>query len=298
MRKIEGYFLVIIAGAFYGTIPIFANILKDRQVSTLEQVVIRLGLAVLLFLIYYGIFRKKSLRIKPRDYLHFAWFGLVGIALFFSAYMSAAVLTSVTITVLLLYTQPIYTMLISRFVLKKKIPPSGWISVLLSLAGIAIIFRIWALEFDTFSIGHIFGLAAGLIYSIYIVFMGRFSPRYGSPVCTFWSFGFGFLWMIPIWFIMNKVFPIESVSALNLNLNGLTWFILVGFMLSSLAAYLLFNQGLKTVPPHRAGILILSEPLAAILLGIIILGQKLVLTDILGGILILTAFFIIKRKSA
>ena len=298
MRKIEGYFLIIIAGVLYGTIPIFATLLTDRQVSTLEQIVVRLALALIILWLYFGLSKTKSLRIKTRDYWHFAWFGLVGIALFFSAYMSAAVLTGVTVTVLLLYTQPIYTLLISRFILKKKIQPRGLISIGLSLAGIAVMFRIWALEFQSFSIGHIFGLAAGLIYSIYIVFMGKFTPRYGSPVCTFWSFAFGLLWMIPIWYIMNHIFPTASVSSLNINISSTGWILMIGFTLSTMAAYLLFNQGLKTVEPHRAGVLILSEPLAAIVLGTAILGQKLVSTDILGGLLILTAFFIIKRSNA
>ena len=297
MRKIEGYFLVIIAGVLYGTIPIFATLLTNRHISTLEQIVVRLSLALAVIALYFGFAQAKSLRIKARDYLHFCWFGLVGIALFFSAYMSAAVLTGVTVAVLLLYTQPIYTLIISRFFLKRKVHPSGLISIALSLAGIAVMFRIWAMEFRTFSIGHVFGLLAGLIYSIYIVFMNKFSPRYGSPVCTFWSFAFGLLWMIPIWYIMNRVFPTASVSALNVHIDAVSGLILAGFTVATLLAYLLFNQGLKTVEPHRAGVLILSEPLAAIILGVFILDQKLVLTDILGGLLILTAFFIIKKSN-
>jgi len=297
MRKIEGYFLIIFSGFLYGTIPIFATLLKDRHVSTLEQIVIRLVISLVFFLLYYKFYKNLSFKIKPADYKHFVWFGLVGIAMLFTLYMSAAVLTSVTIADLLLYTQPVYTLLISRFILKKHIKLSGLVAICLSLLGIAVIFRVWAIEFESFSIGHLFGLGAGLCYGIYIIFTSKFAPRYGSPVTTFWSFLFGVLWLIPIWLLLKSYLPIKEVTTLNLNLDYLTWLILIGFALvSTIMAYLIFNHGIRTVEPHRAGVLILAEPLLAIALGALLLGQKIVLTDLLGGLLILTAFFILKRK--
>jgi len=73
--------------------------------------------------------------------------------------------------------------------------------------------------------------------------------------------------------------------------------LLIGFaLLPTLLAYLLFNYGLKSVESHRAGVLILSEPLAAILMGAVILGQNLQLTDLLGGILIVFSFLLVKKQ--
>jgi DME family drug/metabolite transporter len=292
MRKFEGYFLIILSGALYGTIPIFATLLARLNVSTMEQIFVRLFLSIIAFMLFFLIARGKLPKLEGRDYKYFFIFGLGGIALLFSLYMSAAVMTSVTITVLLLYTQPIYTLILSKLIFKKKISPWGVAAIVLSLAGVAVIFKIWSLHWQQFGLGHIFGLCSGLLYSIYIIFMRIYSRKYITSTITFWSFLFGLAWLILLWPIYRVAFPMPEVSSLRINLELNAWLLLLGFtIIPTLMAYLIFNHGIKHVEPHKAGVLVLTEPLAAIIMGALILSQAMVLTDLLGGLLILTAFF-------
>jgi drug/metabolite transporter, DME family len=297
MHKTEGHIFIILGGIFYGTIPIFATLLSRYDVSTIEQICIRLTLCILIFLTYFGISKNKRLSLQKQDYPKFFLFGLVGIALFFTLYLSAAVMTSVTVTVLLLYTQPIYTLILSRLLLKKSITLTGFLAVALAISGIAVIFKIWSIDWEQFGLGHLFGALTGLCYSIYIFFMRKHTPKYGTTVVTFWSFLFGLIWMIPIWIIFRITFDIPEMTSFSLNLPTNAWLLLLGLTaIPTLIGYLVFNHGMKYVEPHKAGVLVLSEPLSAILMSALILSQPLVLTDLLGGVLILISFFMAKRE--
>jgi DME family drug/metabolite transporter len=297
MRRLEGYFLIIIAGVLYGTIPIFATLLSSYQVSTIEQIFIRLLFSLAVFSLFVLFVRGHSLRISPRDYIQFFFFGLYGTSLFFTLYVSAAVMTSVTVTVLLLYTQPIFTLIITRLFFRRRVHAGGYIAILLALIGVCIIFRIWSVKWQDFSLGHIFALATGFLYSIYIIFMRIQTQKYSTLTVTYWAFFFGLIWLVPLWYIMRLAFHNPTISAVSLNLPGNAWLLLLGFaILPTIMAYLIFNHGMRTVEPHRAGVLVLSEPLGAIIMGALILGQRLYWTDIIGGIFILIAFLIIKRQ--
>ncbi|MBD3219253.1 MAG: EamA family transporter [candidate division Zixibacteria bacterium] len=297
MAAIGGHFFIIIAGVFYGTIPIFATLLSRYQVSTVEQIFIRLALSISIFLVYVLVSQRRSLRLQRGDYLHFFFFGLAGIALFFTFYVTAAVMASVTMAVLLLYTQPIFTLLLSRLLYKRQIQAAGYIGILLALFGVAVIFRVWDIKWADFGLGHIFGLMTGLLYSVYIIFMSRKTPKYNTLTVTFWSFLFGLIWLLPLWFVMHLIFKNPVITGLDISLPANAWLLLLAFTIcTNIIAYLTFNHGMKTVEPHRAGVLVLSEPLVAIILGAALLGQLLLWTDLIGGILILASFLIVKRR--
>ena len=297
MQARGGYFLIIIAGVFYGTIPVFATLLSRYDVSTAEQVFVRLALSVAIFLAYVLFAGRPSLRLIPRDYLHFFFFGLAGIALFFTLYMTAAVMASVTVAVLLLYTQPIFTLILSRVLYKKQVRTSGYVAILLALTGVAVIFRVWGISWSDFGLGHIFGLITGFLYSVYIIFMSRKTQKYTTLTVTFWSFLFGLIWLVPLWLILHLAFKNPVMTGLDFSLPVNAWLLLLAFTLcTNIIAYLVFNHGMRTVEPHRAGVLVLSEPLVAIMLGAALLGQALLLTDLIGGVLILVSFLIVKRR--
>src|SRR5260370_38319574 len=51
-------------------------------------------------------------------------------------------------------------------------------------------------------------------------------------------------------------------------------------------AYLLYGRGLRTVPAPVAVTLGLAEPVVAAILGIVVLGERLTITDIVGLVLV------------
>ena len=150
----KGYLFIIFSGILYGTIPIFATLLEQLNIPVLEQIVIRLVVSVILLSLFLKTIMKKSLHLGRQDLKHVIIFSLLGITLLFSFYLSAAVLAGVTIAVLLLYTQPVYTVILSRLILKEKINCQAIIAVILCLAGVAFIMEVWSLELSRFSVAY------------------------------------------------------------------------------------------------------------------------------------------------
>jgi drug/metabolite transporter (DMT)-like permease len=297
----KGYFYIASSGILYGTIPIFATYLSRYEVSTIQQVILRIAICLVVFLIYNRLNPNSSLRLKSSDYKHFGWFGLVGIALFFMFYLSSAVLVGVATAVLLLYTQPVYTLILSALLLKEKISIYGILAAVLSLVGVIVIVQIWDLKQSGFSFGHVCGLLSGLGYSIYIIFMRKFAghKHYPSLTITFWSFLSGLIWLLLLWPVFMVIFSEPEISAISLPLDWRIWLFLLGFaLLPTLFAYLLFNRGIATVQSHRAGLMVLLEPVSAVLMGWLLLNQTLKSTDLAGGVLIISALLILQFDRA
>ncbi len=59
-------------------------------------------------------------------------------------------------------------------------------------------------------------------------------------------------------------------------------------LVATALAYALFARGLARVPVATAATLSLAEPLTAALLGVVVLGERLTLAGVVGGLLVLT----------
>ncbi len=76
------------------------------------------------------------------------------------------------------------------------------------------------------------------------------------------------------------------------------WLLLLAFALFGTAVpYLLTNVGIKNIDASAAAIILLLDPICAVIFGIIFLGQPLLLWQAIGAILILIASVLIALES-
>ncbi len=76
------------------------------------------------------------------------------------------------------------------------------------------------------------------------------------------------------------------------------WLYLLAITFSTgLVALAIYYFGLKRIPASRATILELTWPLSAVVIGYVHFGQRLSLTQILGGIVLITAVYLIARDA-
>jgi len=85
---------------------------------------------------------------------------------------------------------------------------------------------------------------------------------------------------------------------LSFNLSGTIWLYILGFAIfANIIPHLFYYAGTLKVQSSIAGIILLLEPVSATLLAAIFLGQMLTWNIFIGGIFVLTANWIILRKS-
>jgi drug/metabolite transporter (DMT)-like permease len=162
------YWYLIIAGILYGIIAPGGQFLLDRGLSLYEVSFYR---SLLVFVILLPVVLIKPGRFMlGRDKIPFyALYGLIGGLLELSLFTGIALGVPVALTVLLLYTQPVWTIFIGRLVLGERLSRVKLLSALLGLAGLVVLLQSW----ETGSAGSLYGiaaaLAAGVLLSLWVI---------------------------------------------------------------------------------------------------------------------------------
>lgn len=215
---------------------------------------------------------------------------LSGIFLGFHFYFWIASLkfTSISSSVVLVTTQPVFVAVLGYLFLKEGIGKIGLAAVIFAMIGSYLIAR-GDLAIDTVHLkGDLLAVGGALAAGLYL-FIGRFvRPRVD---------------LIPYVF---TVYGIASVTILLLGVAGGTWHApaagsdyLIFFLLAlgpTILGHNLYNYALRHLPAFPVGMSILGEPVLATIWGMIIFKEYPILSTIIGGaIIILSVVMVMSR---
>jgi len=183
-------------------------------------------------------------------------------------------------------------MLLSALFFREKIGP-----VKLAALGIAFIGCICTTGLLSNGVGRVStlgiltGIGSGFGYALYSIFGTAALKKYNTVTVTAYTFLVSALALLP--FCADRAFfALFAGPGVVTNALGLT-------LLSTLAPYLLYTQGLQYTEPGKASVLAFSEPLVATLAGILFFRERPTAGGILGILLIFASLFLVnhKRKS-
>lgn len=202
------------------------------------------------------------------------------------SYFIAIKNTNIANAVLLLYTAPIYVAILSPIFLKEKITSRILLCLILSMLGVILIIDPYALDVQSITFkGIFFGLLSGFFYSLITITSRYLKKDIKESIQTIWTCFIAILLLLPFAFYIS-LYDI---------LKNLPWLILIGVFSTALSIFLYF-KGLKTVPASKASIIMLLEPVCAMLLSFVFLSEVPKTVSIIGGILILSSSYILTRK--
>jgi drug/metabolite transporter (DMT)-like permease len=301
-RKTDALFQVALAGILFGTIPIFAALLRKQNVSAVVQVFFRLSVTAAILAPFLWRLTNRKLRItNRRDILICAVNGFLLFGAFFTYIFSISLGTPVAKAVLLTYIYPLFTVLLGAILLKESVNGSRLLSIVLAMSGAAIVMEFW-------SIDSIAGIRAGEALAISnsflsacIIVLGRYIGRDNKELhplsLTFFSFVFALLWLTVVTFALrfSSLQVISSGVGFDLHIGALPC--LLGMaVISTLVPYLLLYFGLRKIEAATASIILLLEPISVFVMGKVILSEPIGLSQIIGGICILAAVFVSSRS--
>ncbi len=295
----SSYLSLIIAAICFGTIPVFSSYLTFFGVSSLQQALFRTAFTVLYIFIGLGIaYSFHNITIKRKHLMHFIIYGLIGVALGLIVYITAiAIGTPVVVAVSLTYLYPAITLILGRIMLQELITPIRLIAVPLSIAGaIVVSLPIFPLVVVAPLAGIILALSNAVFAAIYMVLGRKWSGHegYRPSVATFWGYFFALLWMIPIILIISLFISDPRIVGIQLILPVPAWLLLIGFaLIATTIPYLLTNIGVKKVDASAASIILLLDPISAVIFGFMFLGQPVALWQAVGAALIFLATILI-----
>lgn len=291
------YWYLITAGILYGIIAPGGQLLLDRGLSLYEVSFYR-SLLVFVILLPVVLIRPGRFMLNRDKIPFYALYGLIGGLLELFLFTGIALGVPVALTVLLLYTQPIWTIFIGRLVLGERLTGVKLLSALLGLAGLVVLLQSW----EAGSAGSLYGiaaaLAAGVLLSLWVI-LGKRSAMLDQHYITTtfgWS-GFASVWLLLLLPVMDLLVVDKGLLRLSLGLSPADWAYLTAFaVLGGALPHLLFYRSLDRLSASVAGIILLLEPVSATIIAWAFFSQKIGLYILIGGAFILLSNYLIIRN--
>lgn len=263
MKKIA-VILVLIAGTLWGIIGYFVRGLQSQGLNSMQIVVIRMSLAAVMFSIFAVIFDRKIFRIKLKHLWCFLGTGIVSVATFSFCYFMCMTYASLSVASILLYTAPIFVMLMSVILFREKLNMQKIVSLVLAFCGCLLVTGVFVSDTKISVAGIIFGLLSGLCYALYSIF-SRFALNrdYSPMTITLYTFIFASIASL-------CVTDIKPVITLMTKSTGDLVFCLLFALLSAVLPYLTYTLSLKYIKASTASIMATVEPVVATITGAII----------------------------
>ena len=282
--------LILIAACFWGSMGIFVRRLTTFGFDSIQIVSIRVTLAALIFSLF-GLIRDRSgFRISLRDIPLFLGLGIGSILFFTVCYFAAITIMPLSTAAILLYTSPIWIMLMSALFFHEKINSRKVIALFLAFGGCVLVSGISG-DGITFT-GLLLGLGSGIGYGLYSI-LGTVALRKYSPyTVTTYTF---LIAAVGSW-IICRPFDMLSRFEKSDSLTELVLFCIMTALVTAVIPFLAYTLGLRSVEASKAGIIATIEPVVATLVGIICFSETLTILSGIGIVLVLTAVLILNKK--
>ncbi len=291
-RRGIGPALIILAGCFWGSMGIFVRKLNTYGFSAIQIVSIRITLAALTFCLLLLIRDRAGFRISLRDLPLFVGLGFGSILFFTVCYFSAITIMPLSTAAILLYTSPIWIMLMSVLFFHEKLNRRKVLALAMAFAGCVLVSGISGEGITP--AGLLLGLGSGIGYGLYSILGIVALRRYSPYAVTTWTF---LIAAAGSWLICGPADMLSKFAGAA-DLPFLLFFCCLTALITAVIPFLSYTLGLRTVEASRAGILATVEPMVATLIGILVFSEPLTLLSGLGILLILSAVILLNRKSA
>ena len=293
-HKTNGTLLIILAGIFWGSMGIFVRGLTALAGFTSIQIVcVRLTVAALTFALILLIKDARSFRIRIKDIPLFLGLGFCSILFFTTCYFTAIRMMTLSIAAILLYTSPIWVMLLSLLLFHEKMTRPKFLALVISFLGCIFVSGIGSGGSAVTPAGILIGLGAGLGYGLYSILGTLALRRYSTYTVTAYTFvtaAAGSLFISSLPDLWHKITACTSKPYLYILI------VLTG-LVTAVIPFLLYTLGLEQVEASRAAILATIEPMVATLIGVVVFHEYLTVLSVLGILCILAAIVLLNHPS-
>lgn len=231
--------------------------------------------SLLLLLIFIGLKQKFTFPQFKKDTIHIILSGISMATCWLFLY-EAYQQIGVSMATLLYYTGPIFVMILSPIVFKEKLTTQKLVSISIVILGVYLLNRHTTNPQYTI-IGAFYGIFAAILYAGMVIFNKKAESVDGlekSLIQLLTSFV-----VITLYMIVTRGF--------NIPFRGMNWLpVLALGMTTGIGCYLYFSP-LKALPVQTVAISGYLEPLSAVLLSVILLGESLSSLQLLGAFCII-----------
>jgi drug/metabolite transporter (DMT)-like permease len=284
--KFVGVLLIAISASAFGAMAVFARFTYEAGADVYGLLVVRFLLATVALA---AVMRLQGLRLPPwRRVLALAAMGGIGYVGQSYCFFSALNHAQASLVALLLYLYPLFVTVLAAIFLKERLTGAAITALVLCSLGAGLTVG----GGEGSALGIALGLAAALIYSVYIIVGARLTPGVHPVATTAIVCGAAAL-------VYTGVALLRTAAGVPPAFPGtaLGWLALVAIaLLSTVLAILTFFAGLQRLGAAQASMLSTLEPVVTVVLAALLLGEHIGPTQAIGGGLILAGVLWLTRR--
>jgi len=284
---IEVIFAVIIWGMSF-----IATKLALRDLAPVTVVWLRFGMGVIILAIATGM-RKQFTLPEKKEWIYFAILGFLGITFHQWLQSTGLVTSQASTTAWIVATTPVFMVILGFIFLHEKFDKIQLIGIVLAILGVVLVVgkgNIRGLfKGDFGEAGDLLILISAVNWAVFSILSRRGLEKHQASLMMFYVMSFGWLFS-SLLFISGGNFQ---------DIRNLTWTSLVGIgflgIFCSGLAYIAWYDGLKAIPASQLGAFLYIEPLVAVIVAWIILGELLLPVTLIGGAIILLGVRLVQK---
>ncbi len=281
MKKYFSFGLIIISAIMWGIISLFSKPLMNMGFNSMQLVFMRGLISCISLGIFILIINPSLFKIKLKDLPLFIAGGILSFTLCIACYMGSIDQNGAGVAGMLMYTSPIWAVIISAFLFKEKIGLFKIIALIGVIAGVVMVSLGGELKITL--TGALLGIGSGIGCSFITIFSKLSSNKGYSPLTLQFyvfttalivSFPFASGWEIP-----------EMISV---DYMSLLYFALISIV-STVVPYVIYSFAMKKVSASTGGILASLEVVVCALTGFIAYDENIGVVGVAGIVVMLAA---------
>ena len=286
-------FLVMLAGCLWATLGLFVRHFNDVGLTSMEILEARNILSAAALFLFLGLFRRELLRVRAKDLWCFAGGGIGSVILFNYCYFQTIQRSSLSVAAILLYTSPIFVLLLSVPLFGEKLTKKKVFCLIMAFTGCALAGGLASDGMNLSWVTLLLGLGSGFGYGLYSIF-GTFALRKYQPLTvTTYAFLFGAAGAL----LLCNPAQIARVICESGQPGRLVLLITVTAFVTAVLPYLLYTVGLSRMRASAAAIMASIEPVVATTAGALVFGEALTVPAFAGIALVLGAIVVLNAKT-
>lgn len=289
MKTIAPRGKIIISMIIWGTIGLFV---RGIDLNSIEIAFFRAFLGSAFLIIISSINKDKINKEKLKSNLFILSLSGLALGINWIALFQAMKYTTISNATLSYYFAPVFITIFSLILFKEKMTVKNILCLLGAVLGLFLIIKSGDNEtangFNHIN-GILYGLAGALLYAI-VVILNKYMKDIPGFQATLVQLSVAAIVLIP------AVFFTSSIKLDQIDIKTWILILIIGIVHTGIA-YVLYFSSIKDVKSQSIAILSYIDPIVAIIMAFIFLGESMTMIQIIGGILILASTYINEKPS-
>jgi len=284
-QRLTGILMVVLAACMWGSWPLLLRKADSYGAvpASVKTTIMMVTIAVVSFaFVPFDRVKKKA---TPSQWLGVVWLG-VGDALNAMCLFYAYKIASVAVAALTHDTGPLLVAVFAPLLLRERVRRATFAAIVLSLLGLAFLLRPWEVAATRAELtGAGFGLLSAVFYASNVMMNKRMTGYFSGSELMAWHGIFA----LPVLFLVSgfhvwsevKLAPVVILAVAAIGPGAL--------------GGLLFAWSVRRIDASLAATVALLEPIVAIILSVVVLGEKLTWLGVIGvGLVLLGAWLVVR----